>query len=644
MTEYLTKEAILARVFLDRVERKHRSWRLLSFDECKTMLKQIATEKRLRNPDRFPFFGDECASLPYIMKRTKPVSLGWAEFEQRAINNLLGTFDLADLLLHEFSGHLIIAGGCVLTALHRNCTTEQDCDIFFVSDKYEAILFKAIAFIKDQWLVRCPKGSVELVRSDHAITVHLCRKPGDDEVQTYQFVLRAYPSAAHVLGGFDIQPAAVCYDGKRITGTEFGFWSACVGVVVVDTTRRSTTYERRLKKYSERCMVVLPGLDINKFANEIKNLHASWNAFKKDIRRMGYDICTNSRTGRKVAETVLCRQIETGSRFKLRLYKRAPEVLKVECTDTVTKNVPIADVLSRCDPTICASRAVAEFYAKVTVRPLGIKHVVQKLVDMGTILTPFGQVVLESDAGDVFVERRVTAKSSWLLPALKLYPCMDPRAGACVSHLQNARFVPDYNQSDDFKTVRMLCYGRQYHKIVLAKNATADEIAIYLAHALASVDDMVERASCMIENLCDAPELYSHKSYKLLFGADLPEYFVNLGIKTAKSAVIAAASTVLDRIKRDAELWHNKKSTIEWITENPGRQWTASFNPIIEDPSEWYGKYHKKVAIGNVQLETTMRAVLRRRPPFNMLPRDVFNMLLIRSLIADARLCVHGEQ
>jgi len=36
-----------------------------------------------------------------------------------------------------------------------------------------------------------------------------------------------------------------------------------------------------------------------------------------------------------------------------------------------------------------------------------------------------------------------------------------------------------------------------------------------------------------------------------------------------------------------------KAGPITWVTKNPGRQWTSSFNPVLSDPKDWYGKMYK---------------------------------------------------
>lgn len=67
----------------------------------------------------------------------------------------------------------------------------------------------------------------------------------------YQFIhSRSYAGKGSVIGGFDITAAACCYDGENIWMTGMCAFSLDNHLNVVDPTRRSTTYESRLRKYS----------------------------------------------------------------------------------------------------------------------------------------------------------------------------------------------------------------------------------------------------------------------------------------------------------------------------------------------------------------------------------------------------------
>lgn len=70
---------------------------------------------------------------------------------------------------------------------------------------------------------------------------------------------------------------------------------------------------------------------------------------------------------------------------------------------------------------------------------------------------------------------------------------------------------------------------------------------------------------------------------------------------------------------------------IQWITVNPGRQWTSSINPIIEDPREWYGKHYIPVNVGvPEEIESSLRLFRLERVDsyWKVLPKELFDYIL----------------
>jgi hypothetical protein len=79
----------------------------------------------------------------------------------------------------------------------------------------------------------------------------------------FQLVLRHYAEKSEILHGFDIGASAAGFDGAQVWLTELGRFAYERGYNVVDTTRRSATYEARLWKYARRGFdLILPGLDV----------------------------------------------------------------------------------------------------------------------------------------------------------------------------------------------------------------------------------------------------------------------------------------------------------------------------------------------------------------------------------------------
>jgi hypothetical protein len=70
---------------------------------------------------------------------------------------------------------------------------------------------------------------------------------------------------------------------------------------------------------------------------------------------------------------------------------------------------------------------------------------------------------------------------------------------------------------------------------------------------------------------------------------------------------------------------------INWITQNPGRQWTSSINPIVSDPREWYGENYIPVITGiPIDIESTLRlfCLPRTLSFWSYLPTEIFNLIL----------------
>jgi hypothetical protein len=84
-----------------------------------------------------------------------------------------------------------------------------------------------------------------------------------------QLIFRLYKTKSEILHGFDLGSSAVGFDGKQVFFTTLGKFCYEYSCNIIDTTRRSTTYEYRLEKYFDRGFnIVLPGLDITKLRTE----------------------------------------------------------------------------------------------------------------------------------------------------------------------------------------------------------------------------------------------------------------------------------------------------------------------------------------------------------------------------------------
>ena len=85
------------------------------------------------------------------------------------------------------------------------------------------------------------------IRTKNAITI--CSEYPTRHIQV---VLRLYKTPSEILTGFDVDCAAVCYDGKQVWAAPRALAAFMTQLNPVDLSRRSPSYENRLSKYSHR--------------------------------------------------------------------------------------------------------------------------------------------------------------------------------------------------------------------------------------------------------------------------------------------------------------------------------------------------------------------------------------------------------
>jgi len=106
------------------------------------------------------------------------------------------------------------------------------------------------------------KIDCEMIRNNNTLLIKLF----GIEVQ---LIFRLYKTKSEILHGFDLGSSSVGYDGKQVYLTTLGKFCYEHTCNIIDTTRRSTTYEYRLEKYFNRGFnIVFPKLDIKKLRKE----------------------------------------------------------------------------------------------------------------------------------------------------------------------------------------------------------------------------------------------------------------------------------------------------------------------------------------------------------------------------------------
>ena len=188
-------------------------------------------------------------------------------------------FEIMTDLIEEFLGELILAGGCLARAIlcsDSSCRIEHNCDadFFFINCTKERILQildlienmfrqqyenKAVVYKRTNTFER-RNGSVRRVTSLRTTSFVINKRGlgmGINSIK-YQFIhSRSYPSEEAVLLGFDIPASSILYNGRTISMTPMAAFTIATGVIFIDPSRRSTTYEKRLLKYSREMHLAL---------------------------------------------------------------------------------------------------------------------------------------------------------------------------------------------------------------------------------------------------------------------------------------------------------------------------------------------------------------------------------------------------
>ena len=252
-------EKVKEAVIIDRIERKRNKWSLITLSEINVKI----------NKENFNI--DHCNYIPPLFGK----STAWftAPSENLGINlfeNLnplrdryidennkydfiinyyklywkLKTFRIIDWILENFTGELVVAGGFVSKLLYKNDSPYNDVDIFFygISKKrankiLELIAEKIKEFDYDSYWSR----------NDRVLTAYF--KGRFDTVFPHQFILNIFETKDQIIGNFDLGISSVMMDYNDIYFTYFGAICHILKCNIVDSSKASKSYERRLYKY-----------------------------------------------------------------------------------------------------------------------------------------------------------------------------------------------------------------------------------------------------------------------------------------------------------------------------------------------------------------------------------------------------------
>ena len=167
--------------------------------------------------------------------------------------------------------NILIAGGAICNAITN--TPKRDLDIFIYGvDEYGAnqTTFRILDHLSKFELDG--KCKFKFIKTANALTIEIDQENNSyygnysyyRRIFTIQIIFRLYKTKSEILHSFDIGSACIGFDGIDILFTTLSKFSYEYNCNIVDNTRRSTTYEKRLLKYFKRGFkIIMPNFDIN---------------------------------------------------------------------------------------------------------------------------------------------------------------------------------------------------------------------------------------------------------------------------------------------------------------------------------------------------------------------------------------------
>ncbi len=246
-------------LFADYMERKNRQWELV---DCKEILRiNVAA---LLNSYHQPLFN---SNEMFVVNQKVPLKL-----TQDPLIILRRVFFFLDALMDAFPGKIVAAGGAIFKSLIPQETfydendygylKGSDIDLFFINCTQD----EADEIIRYAWNMVHKSNKVHSCCTRCQTTTTIAYSSDEDEIndialygEKMQFIHRIYPTKESVIGAFDLGPCMALYDGHDIYATRFGAWSIATQTIVLDVSRRSTSFEHRIGKYVDtyKCTLVI---------------------------------------------------------------------------------------------------------------------------------------------------------------------------------------------------------------------------------------------------------------------------------------------------------------------------------------------------------------------------------------------------
>nr|QQV29317.1 hypothetical protein K-LCC10_0062 [Kaumoebavirus] len=194
--------------------------------------------------------------------------------------------------------NVLIAGGAICGTIIDRSYDDIDLFIYGLNDserqdklEYLVQAISAALYAKSaQFRAKFTKSNEAIYKTIYAIRNQNCVTIQDDYHRKVQIILRNYKSVDEILNGFDLGSSAVgLRDDGQVVVSGTGKFAYEYGANIVDTNRRSTTYELRLAKYYDRDFdIIAPYFTENVKVGESITIYGKLGIYISKVERLKY--------------------------------------------------------------------------------------------------------------------------------------------------------------------------------------------------------------------------------------------------------------------------------------------------------------------------------------------------------------------
>jgi len=503
---------------------------------------------------------------------------------ERFKQNINEGFPYTVELLIKFKNHLVACGGAIVKAIHK-LYGSGDIDLFFYDlDTNEAnkMRIEAVEFIINSYENNKSTNDIVnyyITRNEYVTTLYVTKRDINDndikydDIYKYQFIHRIYPNMSSIIGGFDLSICTIAFDGNTIYATPLGAWSNKHVSIIIDTKRRSTSFEYRLQKYQKiGFRLIFPGLPISIITEFIET--------EKDKRNNMMN---------EIYNTINKYGYETEFKIEKSIHKASG---KFQLTDDL---LPYFKLHNYYDCNYININPRSDFNLALL---------------QGLKTKPFDHNKIE----DRFIDKISDYDDPYMHPI-------------CLQRINSQQLRSD--KLNLVCSIVKISDTSNLHKILIDDinnpNLMFDRAMIEYYY--------IRTASVRSLSILTDPQEINTNFYKL------SKYFGKLTPEVVKiqhtDEYCNYINMMIEKMKSNADICKENLKGIKWITQNPGRQWTSSINPIIADPREWYGKHYIPVNTGIPEdIETIMRLMRLERTEsvWTIINDDIFREICMHLL------------